>query len=121
MKFACLGFLDESNWTEMSKSERNSFLERCFARTMSFAGAGIFLGAKHSNRPGTALPCVGEADSLSSPMAPMRRPPQTEKAHEHQTLDRCSHLRPRVSEPCDIDDSARFLSQNAVRGRQGSR
>jgi hypothetical protein len=31
MKFICLGYMDQTNWAEMAESERNSFIERCFA------------------------------------------------------------------------------------------
>jgi hypothetical protein len=46
MKFICLGFLDETNWTEMSESERNSFMEKCFAYDDELRRGGHFLGGE---------------------------------------------------------------------------
>ena len=46
MKFICLGFLDETNWNQMSESERNSFLEKCFAYDDELRRGGHFLGGE---------------------------------------------------------------------------
>lgn len=46
MRFICLGFLDEANWDAMSQSERNSFLERCFAYDDELRRSGHFLGGE---------------------------------------------------------------------------
>jgi hypothetical protein len=46
MKFICLGFLDESNWAEMSESDRKSFLERCFAYDDELRKGGHYLGGE---------------------------------------------------------------------------
>ncbi len=43
MKFICLGYLDEASWAEMSESERNSFMERCFAYDDELRKGGQFL------------------------------------------------------------------------------
>jgi hypothetical protein len=46
MKFICLGFLDETNWDEMPESERNAFLEQCFAYDDELRLGGHFLGGE---------------------------------------------------------------------------
>ena len=46
MKFICFGFHDETSWTEMSESERKSFMERCFAYDDELRRGGHFLGAE---------------------------------------------------------------------------
>jgi hypothetical protein len=46
MKFVCLGCLDEASWAEMSESERQSFLERCFAYDDELRRGGHFLGGE---------------------------------------------------------------------------
>ena len=46
MRFICLGFLDETNWNEMSESERNSFMEQCFAYDDELRRGGHFLGGE---------------------------------------------------------------------------
>jgi hypothetical protein len=46
MKFICLGFLDDASWAEMSESERESFVERCFAYGDELRCGGHFLGGE---------------------------------------------------------------------------
>jgi hypothetical protein len=46
MKFICLGFHDETSWTEMSESERKSFMEQCFAYDDELRRGGHFLGGE---------------------------------------------------------------------------
>jgi hypothetical protein len=46
MKFICLGFHDETTWAEMSESERNSFMEQCFAYDDELRRGGHFLGGE---------------------------------------------------------------------------
>jgi hypothetical protein len=46
MRFICLGFLDETNWDEMSESERQSFMTRCFAYDDELRRGGHFLGGE---------------------------------------------------------------------------
>jgi hypothetical protein len=46
MKFVCLGFLDETSWNEMTRTERESFLERCFGYDDELRRGGHFLGGE---------------------------------------------------------------------------
>jgi hypothetical protein len=46
MKFICLGFYDESSWNEMSESDRNSFMQQCFAYDDELRRGGHFLGGE---------------------------------------------------------------------------
>jgi hypothetical protein len=46
MKFICLGFHDEASWSEMPESERQSFMERCFAYDAELRRGGHFLGGE---------------------------------------------------------------------------
>ena len=46
MKFICLGFHDETNWVQMSESERKSFVEGCFAYDDELRTGGHFLGGE---------------------------------------------------------------------------
>jgi hypothetical protein len=46
MKFICLGFLDETRWNEMTGTERESFMERCFAYDDELRRGGHFLGGE---------------------------------------------------------------------------
>ena len=46
MKFICLGFLDETSWAEMSKRERESFMDQCFAYDDELRRGGHFLGGE---------------------------------------------------------------------------
>jgi len=46
MKFICLGFHDETNWAEMSESDRSSFMEQCFAYDDELRRGGHFLGGE---------------------------------------------------------------------------
>ena len=46
MKFICLGFHDETSWAAMPESERQSFMERCFAYDDELRRGGHFLGGE---------------------------------------------------------------------------
>jgi hypothetical protein len=46
MKFICLGYMDESNWDEMSESDRQSFMDKCFAYDDELRRGGHFLGGE---------------------------------------------------------------------------
>jgi hypothetical protein len=46
MRFICLGFHDETNWDEMSESERNSFMQQCFAYDDELRRGRHFLGGE---------------------------------------------------------------------------
>jgi hypothetical protein len=46
MRFICLGFHDETSWTEMSENERKSFMEQCFAYDDELRRGGHFLGGE---------------------------------------------------------------------------
>jgi hypothetical protein len=46
MKFICLGFYDESSWSEMTDSERNAFMQQCFAYDDELRRGGHFLGGE---------------------------------------------------------------------------
>jgi hypothetical protein len=61
MKFVCLGFRDETNWDELSESERKSFLEQCFAYDDELRKGGHFLRgeALQPARNGATVRCRG--------------------------------------------------------------
>jgi hypothetical protein len=44
MKFICLGYADENRWTSMSESERNAFVDECFAYDDVLRKNGHFAG-----------------------------------------------------------------------------
>src|SRR6516225_427136 len=46
MKFICLGYMNQNNWAEMAESERNSFMDRCFAYDDELRRGGHFLGGE---------------------------------------------------------------------------
>jgi hypothetical protein len=46
MKFICLGFLDETRWNEMTGTERESFMERCFGYNAVLRRGGHYLGGE---------------------------------------------------------------------------
>jgi hypothetical protein len=45
-RYEVLGFHDETGWTEMSESERKSFLDHCFAYDDELRRGGHFLGGE---------------------------------------------------------------------------
>jgi hypothetical protein len=51
MKFICLGYMHPNNWAEMSESERNSFMERCFAYDDELRKGGHFLAGEALEPP----------------------------------------------------------------------
>ncbi|WP_406699938.1 YciI family protein [Singulisphaera sp. Ch08] len=57
MRFICLGYLDESKWDVLSKTEQASFMEDCLAYDDELRRGGHFLGgeALQSVRNGATL------------------------------------------------------------------
>lgn len=57
MKYICLGYYDEKQWEAMSESERNAFMDQCFAYDDVLRKNGHFAG-------GEALQSAGNAATL---------------------------------------------------------
>jgi hypothetical protein len=57
MKYICLGYMEESRWDTMSESERNAFVDECFAYDDELRKNGHFVG-------GEALQSVRNATTL---------------------------------------------------------
>jgi len=57
MKYICLGYMDEGRWDAMSESERNTFMDECFAYDDVLRRNGHFVGgeALQSARRATTL------------------------------------------------------------------
>ena len=54
MRYICLGYHEERNWDEMSESERNRFMEECFAYDDVLRKSGHFVGCNRLQPPDTA-------------------------------------------------------------------
>ncbi len=46
MKYICLGYMDEEVWETMSESERNTFMDECFAYDEELKKNGHFTGGE---------------------------------------------------------------------------
>ena len=46
MKYVCLGYMDEKKWDAMSESERNAFMDECFAYDDVLRKNGHFVGGE---------------------------------------------------------------------------
>ncbi len=46
MKYICLGYIEEKKWETMSESERNAFIDACFAYDDELRKNGHFLGGE---------------------------------------------------------------------------
>jgi len=57
MKYVCLGYMEEKKWDTMSESERQAFMEECFAYDDLLRKNGHFIGgeALQSARNATTL------------------------------------------------------------------
>ena len=54
MKYICLGYMEEKAWDTMSESERNNFLDECFAYDDVLRENGHFIGGKALQEARTA-------------------------------------------------------------------
>ena len=54
MKYACLGYMDEKKWEQMSESERNAFVDECFAYDEVLRRNGHFAGGEALQGPRSA-------------------------------------------------------------------
>jgi hypothetical protein len=61
MRFVCLGFQDETSWAGLPESDRQSFMEKCFAYDDELRRGGHFLGgeALESVRNAATVRCRG--------------------------------------------------------------
>jgi hypothetical protein len=51
MKYICLGYMDEKKWEAMSESERNGFMDECFAYDDVLRKNGHFVGGEGLQSP----------------------------------------------------------------------
>jgi len=54
MKYICLGYMDEKKWDAMSESERNTFVDECFAYDDVLRKNGHFVGGEALQSPRNA-------------------------------------------------------------------
>jgi len=54
MKYICLGYMDEKKWDTMSESERNAFVDECFAYDDVLRKNGHFVGGEALDSPRNA-------------------------------------------------------------------
>jgi len=54
MKYICLGYMDEKKWGAMSESERNAFVDECFAYDELLRKNGHFVGGEALDSPRNA-------------------------------------------------------------------
>jgi hypothetical protein len=52
MKYICLGYMDPQKWETMSESERNAFVDECFAYDDVLRKNGHFAGGEALQPPG---------------------------------------------------------------------
>ena len=55
MKYICLGYLDPKKWETMSDSERNAFIDECFAYDDVLRKNGHFVGGEALQSPRNAI------------------------------------------------------------------
>ena len=54
MKYICLGYMEEKKWETMSESERNAFMDECFAYDDELRKNGHFVGGEALQSPRNA-------------------------------------------------------------------
>lgn len=54
MKYICLGYMDEKKWDTMSETERNAFMDECFAYDDELRKNGHFIGGEALQSPRNA-------------------------------------------------------------------
>jgi len=54
MKYICLGYMDPKKWETMSESERNAFIDECFAYDDVLRKSGHFVGGEALQAPQNA-------------------------------------------------------------------
>jgi hypothetical protein len=55
MKYICLGYMDPTKWETMSESERNAFIDECFAYDDVLRKNGHFVGGEALQSPRNAI------------------------------------------------------------------
>ncbi|HET7634682.1 MAG TPA: YciI family protein [Burkholderiales bacterium] len=54
MRYVCLGYIGEQRWDAMSESERNAFMDECFAYDDVLRAGGHFVGGEALQGPRNA-------------------------------------------------------------------
>ncbi len=54
MKYICLGYMEEKKWETLSESERNAFMDECFAYDDELRKNGHFIGGEALQGPRNA-------------------------------------------------------------------
>jgi hypothetical protein len=54
VEYICLGYIEEHKWDRLSDSERNAFIDECFAYDQELRKNGHFAGGKALQGPRTA-------------------------------------------------------------------
>ncbi len=55
MKYICLGYMDSKKWETMSESDRNAFIDECFAYDNVLRKNGHFVGGEALQSPRNAI------------------------------------------------------------------
>ena len=72
MKYICLGYMDPTKWETMSESERNTFIDECFAYDDVLRKNGHFVGGEALQSPRNAItlrPQNGKVSVTDGPYA----------------------------------------------------
>jgi hypothetical protein len=72
MKYICLGYMDPTKWETMSESERNIFIDECFAYDDVLRKNGHFVGGEALQSPRNAItlrPQNGKVSVTDGPYA----------------------------------------------------
>ena len=77
MKYICLGYMDPKKWETMSESERNAFIDECFAYDDVLRKNGHFVGGEALQGPRNATTLRfrnGKVSVTAGPYAVCRNP-----------------------------------------------
>jgi hypothetical protein len=73
MKYICLGYMDPTKWETMSESERNTFIDECFAYDDVLRKNGHFVGGEALQSPRNAITLRPQNGKVSVTRWPLRR------------------------------------------------
>ncbi len=74
MKYVCLGYIDDKMWEKTSESDRNGFMDACFAYDEELRKNGHFFGGEALQSASNAIISGPKTATRPSPMVHSPRP-----------------------------------------------
>ena len=127
MKYICLGYMDPKKWETMSESDRNAFIDECFAYDDVLRKYGHFVGGEALQSPRNAITLRFQSGKVSVTDGPYAETKEQLGGilileakglnHAIQLMSKHPGVRGGSFEICPAADSTQLISESSERRR----